>query len=979
MYMKHKLLLIAGFLFTGTSLMAQTGYQWKTAASGGYTYKYVSNDPIKARFYTLKNGLTVILSPNAKEPNIEFRMAVRAGSNTDPKTHTGLAHYLEHMLFKGTDKFGTTDFAKEKPYLDKIDALYEQYNQTTDSAKRKEIYAQIDKTSGEASNISIANEYDKMMKSIGGQSSNAHTWYEETVYNEDFPSNAVDKFLALQSERFRNPILRIFHTELEAVYEEKNRSLDNDNSKLYEQTAALLFPTHNYGQQSTIGTIEHLKNPSLLEIKKYYHKYYVPNNMSVIMAGDFNPDVMIKKIDQAFSYMKAQPLDLYNPAPEKPLTGIQTVDVYGPSAENTMILYRGFAQNTHESLMLDLISSILANGKAGMLDINLNKQQKVLRASAYYQQMKDYGQFVLSAQPKTGQTLEQAKVLLLEQIALLKKGAFDESLIKATVANNKLSILQSLDNNNNRAESISNEFILSRGSDWNKTLNAPDAMAKITKKEVVDFANKFFTEAYIVGYKHKGEDKATVKVVKPVITPINANAKETSAFTKSIIDMPVKPIEPKFLDYKKDMNFGKVGIADVITVQNKDNSLFRMSYRFDMGANNYKLLPYAAQYLNFLGTDKYSAEEISKQFYNIACNYSMNVGNDVVTINISGLQENFDQAVRLVEELFANCKPNEEALVELKARILKSRQNTKLNKGAILNGLVSYAQYGAKNPTNNVLTNDEVNKITSQELMYIFHNINNYKHTITYYGPKTLTDFQMEIVKVHSLPKAFTPAASATEFTYTNNTTNNVLFADYDMVQSEIRWVRNDGKYDPALAGQVDLFNSYFGGGMGSIVFQTIRESKALAYSTYAYYMAPDAKDKQFSMVAYVGSQADKMNEAVAGMNELLTDLPQLDKSFEGSKFNALNAIQTERLTKDAIIYSYFADQKLGLDHDSRIDRYNAIKPLTFADMKAFHANHVANKPYTYCIVGSENKVKLEDMQKFGPVTKLTLEQIFGY
>jgi predicted Zn-dependent peptidase len=977
--MKHKLLLIAGFLFTGTSLMAQTGYQWKTAASGGYTYKYVSNDPIKARFYTLKNGLTVILSPNAKEPNIEFRMAVRAGSNTDPKTHTGLAHYLEHMLFKGTDKFGTTDFAKEKPYLDKIDALYEQYNQTTDSAKRKAIYAQIDKTSGEASNISIANEYDKMMKSIGGQSSNAHTWYEETVYNEDFPSNAVDKFLALQSERFRNPILRIFHTELEAVYEEKNRSLDNDGSKLYEQTAALLFPTHNYGQQTTIGTIEHLKNPSLLEIKKYYQKYYVPNNMSVIMAGDFNPDVMIKKIEQAFSYMQSKPLALYNPAPEKPLTGIQTVDVYGPSAENMMILYRGFAQNTHESLMLDLISSILANGKAGMLDINLNKQQKVLRAAAYYQQMKDYGQFVLTAQPKTGQTLEQAKTLLLEQIALLKKGAFDESLIKATVANNKLGILQSLDNNNNRAETISNEFILSRGADWNKTLNAPDAMAKVTKKEVVDFANKFFTEAYIIGYKHKGEDKTTLKVVKPAITPINANAKETSAFTKSIIDMPVKPIEPKFLDYKKDMNFGKAGIADVITVQNKDNSLFRMSYRFDMGANNYKLLPYAAQYLNFLGTDKYSAEEISKQFYNIACNYSMNVGNDVVTINISGLQENFDQAVRLVEELFANCKPNEEALVELKARILKSRQNTKLNKGAILNGLVSYAQYGAKNPMNNVLSNDEVNKITSQELMYIFHNINNYKHTITYFGPKTLTDFQTEIVKIHALPKEFTPAAPATQFTYTSNTASNVLFADYDMVQSEIRWVRNDGKYDPALAGPVDLFNSYFGGGMGSIVFQTIRESKALAYSTYAYYMAPDAKDKQFSMVAYVGSQADKMNEAVAGMNELLTDLPELDKSFEGSKFNALNAIQTERITKDAIIYSYFADQKLGLDHDSRIDRYNAIKPLTFADLKAFHANHVANKPYTYCIVGSENKVKLEDMQKFGPVTKLTLEQIFGY
>ena len=187
-------------------------------------------------------------------------MAVRAGSNTDPRNSTGLAHYLEHLLFKGTDRFGTLDYAKEKPLLDKIESLYEKYHATTDPAKRKEIYAQIDKTSGEASNYSIANEYDKMMKSIGGQSTNAHTWYEETVYNEDLPSNATDKFLALQAERFRNPVFRIFHTELEAVYEEKNRGLDNDSWKISEKMNDLLYPTHNYGQQTTIGTIEHLKN-----------------------------------------------------------------------------------------------------------------------------------------------------------------------------------------------------------------------------------------------------------------------------------------------------------------------------------------------------------------------------------------------------------------------------------------------------------------------------------------------------------------------------------------------------------------------------------------------------------------------------------------------------------------------------------------------------------------------------------------------
>ena len=221
---------------------AQSKYQWKQATSGGYTYKYVTNDPMSTRFYTLKNGLTVILSPNNKEPRVAVKIAVRTGSNNDPKDHTGLAHYLEHLLFKGTDKFGSLDWAKEKPLLDSIDNMYEVYNHTTDTAKRKEIYKQIDKISGEASKFAIANEYDKMMASIGSQRTNAHTSVEETVYEEDIPSNAIDKFMTIQAERFRNPIFRIFHTELEAVYEEKNRGLDDDNRKLQEAMLYNLFP-----------------------------------------------------------------------------------------------------------------------------------------------------------------------------------------------------------------------------------------------------------------------------------------------------------------------------------------------------------------------------------------------------------------------------------------------------------------------------------------------------------------------------------------------------------------------------------------------------------------------------------------------------------------------------------------------------------------------------------------------------------------
>ena len=304
-------------LFLGISAIASSlgvfgqNYQWKEAESGGYAYRYVTNDPTHARFYTLKNGLTVILSPTNKEPRIQCYVAVRAGSKTDPATHTGLAHYLEHLLFKGTDKYGTLDWAKEKVELDKIDALYERYNKTKDPEERKKIYKEIDRVSGIASQYAIANEYDKMMTSMGAQGPNAFTSFEQTVYTDDVPSNALNKYIAVQAERFRNPVLRIFHTELEAVYEEKNRSLDNDGSLVLETLLANVFQKHNYGQQTTIGTVEHLKNPSLIEIRKYFNTYYVPNNMAVILSGDFNPDAAIATIDKAFSYMKYKEVPQY--------------------------------------------------------------------------------------------------------------------------------------------------------------------------------------------------------------------------------------------------------------------------------------------------------------------------------------------------------------------------------------------------------------------------------------------------------------------------------------------------------------------------------------------------------------------------------------------------------------------------------------------------------------------------------------------
>jgi predicted Zn-dependent peptidase len=979
--MKLMKLLFVALLATGIQIVsAQNKYEWKQVSAAGYTYKYVTNDPIHARFYTLQNGLTVILSPNKTEPRISVRIPVRAGSNTDPRDHTGLAHYLEHLLFKGTDKFGTLDWAREKPLLDKIDALYEQYNKTTDPAKRKEIYAEIDKASGEAAKFSIANEYDKMMKAMGAQGSNAHTSVEETVYEEDIPANAVEKFLTVQAERFRNPILRIFHTELEAVYEEKNTTMDNDGRKMQEAMLYNLFPTHNYGQQTTIGTIEHLKNPSLVAIRDFYYKYYVPNNMAIIMSGDFDPDKVIKMIDEKFAYMKPKPVQEYNPAPEKPIDGPIIKDVFGPDAENMRILYRTTGEGTRDAMMADLLSSVLSNGKAGLLDLNLNKQQKVLGAGAGTTAFKDYGIFIMVASPKQGQTLEEVKDLLMAQINIVKKGEFDESLIKSIVANAKLSQLQGLENNTNRSEKITDAFIKNKGANWNNSLAELDEMSKVSKKELVDFANRFLNDKnYVILYKRKGENKNIAKVEKPAITQVETNPTKQSPYVKTINEKPLLPGQPLWLDFSKDFQKSKVGNTEVFHVQNKDNSLTRMYYRFNMGSWNNKILPLALQYLQFLGTDKYTSEQISKEFYNLACNFNTSAGSEESSVSISGLQDNFGKAVELFEHLVRNCKPDEMALEGLKNRLLKSRANAKLNKNAIMNALRSYGSYGVVNPYNYTLSNEEIKNLTSADLVAILHSLLNYEHKIIYYGPMTPATFTASIQKWHALPATWTAAPPAVKFQRTKQTGNQVLFADYDMVQAEIFWVRNLETYDPKKEAMIDVFNGYFGLGIGSVVYQVIRESKALAYGVQANFSKPTRKEDDYSFMAYIGTQADKLNESITGLNELLNDMPENRTNFEDSRKGTMKDYETDRVTKENIVFTYLALQKKGIDHDLRKDIYEQMKTMKFDDVKGLHNSELKNKPFTYCIVASEKKVNMNDLKKYGEVKKLTLEQLFGY
>lgn len=975
--MIKKLTLAIAAVLVSASAFAQNQFQWKEASGNGYAYKYVTNDPNQARFYTLKNGLTVILSPTKKDPRIQAYVAIKAGSKTDPATNTGLAHYLEHMLFKGTDKYGSLDWTKEKQELDKIDALYEKYNKTTDEAARKSIYKKIDSVSGVAAKFAIANEYDKMLSGMGAQGTNAFTSFEQTVYTDDVPSSSLDKYLTVQAERFRNPTLRIFHTELEAVYEEKNRTLDNDGRKVFETLFATLFQKHNYGLQTTIGTIEHLKNPSLVEIRKYFNKYYVPNNMGVILSGDFNPDEVIAKIDKAFAYMQPKAIDKYTFQQEDPITAPVVKEIVGPDSENLTVGYRLPGNKSKDALLADLVGQILTNGRAGLMDLNLVKKQKLLRASAFTYSLIDHGILYLSAAPTTGQSLEDVKALVLNEIENLKKGNFDDNLITSIVNNIKKSKIYETEKYSGRASSLMDAF--TSELDWRDQVAYVNDLSKIKKEEIVAFANKYFGDNYVAIFKRKGTSPNTAKIEKPSITPVETNADKQSAFVKMVNEMPATAASPVFLDYNKDIQKSKIGGAEVLYVPNKDNQIFRLSYRYKIGSLNDKKQSLASQYIQFLGTDKMSAEEISKAFYKIACSFNVSTGEEYTTVNIEGLQENFDNAVKLYEEVVNNVQPNEAALVAMKARLNKARKDAKANKAAILNGLTSYALYGSENKFNNVLSNDEVNGVTAQELTERIKNLNNYEQTVIYYGPSALPALVAKLKTLHAVPAKFMVAATAKTFKQEIPAKNQVLFADYDMVQAETRWIRNAEQYTPENSTIVSVFNNYFGGGMGSLVFQTIRESKALAYSTYGYFVQPQKQDQHYYMLGYVGSQADKFKDATVAMNELLTKMPELSKNLEVAKIQVKKDIQTERITQDNIIYNYLSAKQLGLKEDIRKKVYANVDQLKMEDLKGFHQKQFSGKPYIYAIVASEKRVSLDDMKKLGEVKKLSLEEIFGY
>lgn len=976
--LKVNLFLVLTFLFTFNSLIVS---QVKTVTEGKYTYQIVENDPTKTRMYKLDNGLIVYLTVYKNEPRIQTSIPVKTGSKMDPHDATGLAHYLEHMLFKGTDQFGSKDYSKEKPLVDEIIDLYEKYRGTKDEKKRKQIYRQIDSVSGLAAKYAIANEYDKMMSIIGAKGTNAYTSVEQTVYINDIPSNQLEKWIKIEAERFRNPVMRLFHTELETVYEEKNMSLDDDNDKIWEELFLNLFPTHTYGTQTTIGTIEHLKNPSIKKVIDYYNTYYVPNNMAIVLSGDLDPEKTIELIDTYWGSKSYKNVPTFISPVEKPITKPIEKEVFGPESENLMLAYRFPGANTKENDLASMVDMILANSAVGLLDLNLNQNQKVLGSGSFVYTNKDYSSHILYGNPREGQKLEQVKKLLLEQVEKVKKGEFPDWLPNAIISELKLADIKSQESNRSRAGNLVDVFV--KDIPWIDKVNKIDRLSKITKQDLMDFASKNYGNNYVVVYKRTGEVKNVQKVDKPVITPVDVNRQDKSDFLKHISEMQTEDIKPVFVDYKKDLVETKIkNDIPLLYKKNEENGLFTLSIAYQIGDFHNSKLSLAASYFSYLGTSKYSPSELKQEFYKLGCSYSISTADDETYITLSGLNENFDKAFALLESVIKDLQPEKEALKNLISDILKVRADNKLSKEIILwDAMFSYGKYGVISPFTDILTEEKLKSIDPMDLINMLKEISSYKQKVLYYGPLSTEVITEKLNNEYNLPDGGfkeTPQIIKYEELPTNE--NTVYVVNYpDMVQAEILMLSKKGNFDKDKIPYISLYNEYFGGGMSGIVFQELRESKALAYSTFSSFTSPQKRDKAHYNIAYIGTQSDKLPEAISNLFQLLNDMPASEITYSSAKENIIQKYNTERVTKSRILSSYLSAQKLGLDYDIRKDIYEKASTLTLEDIQKFQVDNVKDSKYTILVLGDKSKLDIETLRKYGEVKYLTLEEIFGY
>lgn len=966
-------------------------------------YSPGENDPLKVHIFRLSNGLTVYLSENHEIPRFYAEIAVRAGSQHDPPETTGLAHYFEHLMFKGSERLGTTDFSKEKPLLDRIEQLYEEYRSTQDSEKRAKIYEEIDRLNQEASKYAVPNELDRVYKALGGDKLNAHTWIDETVYKVELPSQCLEHWAIIESDRFTSPVFRLFPTELETVYEEKNRAMDNRERVLMETVNKLLFPDHPFGKQTTLGDPEHLKNPSIINIKKFFEKWYRPENMAICISGDINIEEAIKIISKHFSKLPSNSKDsevpenkdikakldsdsdskkICSPASSYCYEVLQEripVEIQFEGEPAVLLAFRTVPKLHPDSEKVVLIDMILDNAVAGLININLNQKQLLGRASSIILQTNDLGVEYLIGTPKEGQSLEEVERLLLEQVEKVCNGEFEDWLLPAIINDFKKTRERARETNEGRVSEMTDAFIAQQ--DWEEYLRRIEKFEKVTKEEIIETAKKYFSKGYVAGYRRDGK-REIVYVPKPNLTPVEIDSSKSSKFAQEILSLPVPEREPTFLE--KDKDYFRVEKPSGLTywyVKNPLNKIFSFEIRVGYGFYHNPKLGVALRLLEKAGTERLSPEDLKKEWYKLGAEFSVVASNNETTIGISGLEDRFEDTLRLLIEVMFHPQVEDAVLEELKRIIITQRGYAKKDPDEVMRALAQYNRLGKQSYYLVIPSEEELKSFQVDELFELTKSLLRYKQNIFYVGTFPLEEIATlyedllrkeigsECALVEPPPYVFLKSEKPEA--------TRIYSLDKDVTQATVRIEFGLEEAPIEQEPVIEIFNQYFGGGMAGVVFQELREARALAYVAGAQYVAGYRKGDEDLMVGLIQTQPDKVIDAVDNFVRLLKNLPVSEERFAFAKEALIGDYRTDKVPFRKILSRVYGWYLHGIDGDPRRDWYERIKRLELKDMLDFHQNKLQPQGYLISIMGPLQKIDMKELEKFGKIVQLTVDDIF--
>jgi predicted Zn-dependent peptidase len=921
----------------------------------------LANDPTKTTIHRLSNGMTVYLSPDKQDPTIVAHIAVRAGGAQDPQLSTGLAHYLEHMLFKGTSKLGTLDYQQEKPHLDKIATLYAELRKP--GADRDRVLKDIDSETQKSAAYAVPNELDQLYARMGVTGLNAFTNNDATVYVSEIPKNRIAQWARVESQRYADAVFRLFWPELEAVYEEKNRSLDNPGRRAQEAFMKAMFPKHGYGWSSVLGETEHLKSPAYGDMEAFFNRYYTPGNMAILLSGDVDESVL-PVLEREFASFKRPAGDAVAPGAQPALTGRTEVQVQVPSEEGVILGWPLVSATHTDRLAIEVMDLLLLDGQSGILARDLLIPQKVADAGCNPTFLRDAGYYQLTADALAGQSHAELEKLLLGLVDKLQRGEFTDADLATAILTADIQRQRQVESNDGRMVMMQQAFVL--GQSWPDVVSHVDRMKQLKKADIVRVAKQYLGKNFLVVKKVKGQATPS-KITKPGITAVKLDPSRRGVFAKSILDMPVEPIEPVALVEGKDYQRGTLPTGELVTVKNQRNGLFQLSYEYDWGRADDKLACLALEVLKVSGAGKQSAEQVARQLHELGLSVDVGCSKNETSISLSGVDRNLDAGIALLRTWLAEPALDDATIKARVATSLTERTNSIATPQTIASAQQLFARYGNDSEFLVVASNKQLQAATAAPLKKLLGQFLKLKHRTSYFGPRT----QQEATAAITLGdgKLATRPPRAVRF----RKPNAVFATDQQTAQTHVwlAWPRKTANDADRAAGTV--FSDY----AATILYQEVREARGLAYTVFGGFDPGSRKIDDASVLAYVGTQGDKADDALAAVLATLR-MPIDDKRLETAKETIAQNHRVERIPPRAIANVVYTWEDQGVKADPRAARVERALKVDKATLEKWIKAALAQQ-VLISIAGDRKKLDEAKLAKLAPVTWVPVSKLFGY